>query len=203
MSENSNTLLTNELSRVFMVNIVPGFIASLPVILTLQIKYPNIGLFLQGNTEVLLILSFIISYSVGVILEDIGSNIEGTYCDSQVINKLVLESSVGKNREEVKREFDERWCNYLKLEIDKDRTCVGHKFIHNMVTRLKFELTVGLSIIICNISLYTTADILNFHFPCFVSLVIFAIPYYLIIVESPKTAHSLDNTRKALLEMKP
>ena len=201
MSDNNIGLLTNELSRVFMVNIVPGFISSLPMILALQIKYPNIGLFLQGNTEVLLILSFIISYSVGVILEDVGSNIEGIYCEKQVLKKLVYDSSEGKKREDIKEEFERRWRDYLKLEITKDKTYVGHKFIHNMVTRLKFELTVGLSIIICNISLYMTADILNFHIPCFINLVIFVIPYYLIIVESPRTAHSLDNTRKALLDM--
>lgn len=201
MPDNNKLLLTSELSRAFMVNIVPGFIASLPAFLALQIKYPNMGHFLQGNTEVLLILSFIISYSVGVILEDIGSNIEGYYCDVQVIKKIIYDSSNGNNQAVVKAEFEKRWCDYLKLEISSDKTFVGHKFIHTMVTRLKFELTLALAIVFCDVSIYFTADILEFHLPCLVYILILIIPYYLIFMESPKTAHSLDVTRKALLNI--
>ena len=191
------------ISRVVAVTLIPGFVAVLPALLFLHKNYPGISSYLQQHSEILILLAFMVSYTAGTIIEDLGSFLEKIWCDKRVYAMNRAEKIKEKNETDLDNEeklYTERWYKYLKLELESEKYKIGHRFISNMVTRLKLELSMGIALPLSASGLWFLNEFIAFWILILYSILAILISSYLILLEAPKTAHSLDATRKTLLE---
>jgi hypothetical protein len=124
------SVLRPDVYRLFIANFVPGCVALSPwafcvispVLLTSESWSDGGGIVLGA---VLLIAAF----TVGTILEDIGSRIEVSCIDAR------LGGAEGRCPD-----LDARWREYLKLCVTDD--LVGQRYLRSFLVRYKFELSM-------------------------------------------------------------
>lgn len=215
MSADSIAVLKQDVTRSLTIYLMPGFVAAWPFIQTLQLKFPDVGAYLRDNSEVLILTYILVSYIVGLILEDVGSNIESWYSDRVAIRQMARRSfknqkSSNKDeeiktliqfREEQRAEFDDVWNKFMRLSYGENSTPVGHRALRNVVLRLKFELSMGLAILIFVLGLTFLNNYVPFEirwYYVFGSIGLFA---FLVLFESQQSIQTLHKLRKELTSL--
>lgn len=113
------------LSRSFLVNVLPGFVAIAPWIILVAVHFPQFA----------------------TLYEKFSTVVNGALVGAAILVGAVLETAMGylENRwdEKVPTEagLEEDWYEYLSIEVEKDRP-IGFEYISRQVTSLYFELTM-------------------------------------------------------------
>lgn len=110
---------------------VPGVAAVIPYILILTYKYPDLLKFWDKHELTFITISVLWVIAAGLILEDIGSEIE-------LLWDRCLKKRSGKRH-------DAEWYQYLSITFEHEP--IGHKYLRTVTLRMKFELAFSISLI--------------------------------------------------------
>src|SRR5690349_14674554 len=123
------TSLNLTFDRVLIQLVTPGLLTSFPFILLFFDARPDVAnFFLQDSKGLLVIAIVLIALVVGIMLENMGGRIEVNIYD----NLLSLR----------KKDYFETWEKFLMIQY-KGQEPIGHRYLRNILFRMKFELSVG------------------------------------------------------------
>lgn len=189
MSDKLNSLNLS-FDRVLIQLIIPGMIATFPFCIIIHRNLPKEIKDLFVNDSINFTAILIVSLVAGMILENFGSLIE-----VKIFDKLNAKNN---------STYIETWEKYLMLKFDGGEP-IGARYIRNVLLRMKFELSFGLSLIPFDIGLF----ILNTKFQfvggvcvqvlCFIIIPTISI-CQLLIFEARSSSSILANTRKLLVD---
>lgn len=176
--------------RVLIQLIIPGMVAVFPYFFIYLNHFPFDKEFLLKNPTILMTTLTILSLIAGIILENIGSIIEVKCYDKKNESKFP--------------NYSEIWKKFLKLNYDAKEP-VGHRYLRNILLRMKFELSFGTALIPLSIGLIILDNqkvlIGSFFLKLFL---LFFIPLggalYLILKEAYDSSVVLAKTRELLVE---
>ena len=184
------TTLNLTWDRVLIQLIVPGLLTSFPYLILFFEQRPDIRDFFLGDAKTLFVTFVaLVSLVTGIILEDFGSRIEAHYYDWRHKRK--------------DNEYMTTWTKFLQIAYDKEP--VGHRYLRNILFRMKFELSVGSGLIFMTIGL----GIYNYDHVIFKNsylnlLLVYILPIvgtiYLIFIEGWQGSKILHDTRKLLVD---
>lgn len=185
------TSLNLTFDRVFIQLITPGLLAAFPFILLFFDARPDVrDFFLQDSKGLLVISVVMIALVMGIILENIGSRIEVNIYDTQLAHR--------------KKDYFETWEKFLLVQYQGGEP-IGHRYLRNILFRMKFELSAGVGLLIMT----TGLAIYNIDYTIFKSMIInisivyvlpIATSVYLLVFEGWRSAEVLAECRKALVE---
>jgi hypothetical protein len=185
------TTLNLTFDRILIQLVTPGLLASFPFILLFFNARPDVAeFFLQDSKGLLVTAIALVALIMGIILENIGSRIEVNIYD----NLLSLR----------RKEYLETWERFLMIQY-RGQEPIGHRYLRNILFRMKFELSAGVGLIIMTAGL----GIYNFHHVIFDSilvnvLIVYLLPLatsiYLLAFEGWRSAEVLAECREALVE---
>jgi hypothetical protein len=213
MAVDNLSLLKQDVTRVLSIYLIPGFVATWPFMQTLQEKYPFVGYYLRNNSEVLILTYILVSYTIGLILEDLASNIEYYYADKMAIRDLANKelktlNITDKKQKRAKRKelieihgkiFYETWDKFMKLIYTDATTPIGHRVLRNIVLRLKFELSMGVSIIVFLVGLTYLNNYIPFVIHWYFIIGGIILSAFLLLYESQNSSKVLHDLRKQLV----
>lgn len=178
--------------KVLITILVPGITACFPFIMILFKEYTSLKTFFDdSNISVLIAFCTICALITGLILENIGGRIEVLIYDP--IHK---KQSYGENYVEI-------WEQFLTLNY-KEKEPVGHRYLRDILMRMKFELSFGVALLIMSSGLLIFDSryilITDSGTAC---LVLFILPIllstYLLVFEGYSSSKILCTTRKLLV----
>jgi hypothetical protein len=184
------TSLGLSFDRVLIQLIIPGMVSLTPYFILILKNNPAYKAYLLDNPTILISTFTILSLIVGIILENIGSWIEVKHFD--------------KKNEKIFIEYNNIWEKFLTLNYEgKEPT--GHRYIRNILMRMKFELSFGLSIILLSIGLILVDIEMSFINGCFpklffLVLIPFCTSFYLLFYEAYNSSKVLAKTREILVK---
>lgn len=185
------TSLNLTFDRVLIQLVTPGLITSFPFILLFFDARPDVATFFVQDSKGLLVTAVaLVGLVMGIILENIGSRIEVNIYDNLLAQR--------------KRDYFETWEKFLMIQY-KGQEPIGHRYLRNILFRMKFELSAGVGLVIMT----TGLGIYNIDHVIFKSvglnlLVVYCLPIatsiYLLVFEGLRSAEVLAECRKALVE---
>lgn len=126
----------SEVFQPFVSLLLPGSIASAPFLITLVQRHPNVEVWVHANEWLAVFASIGIGIFAGLILENLGSQLEYHLFDR-------LRDRATSNR------HTEFWHRYLRIAFHE--TPVGHRHLRRIVLRLQFELASGVALLIAGL----------------------------------------------------
>ena len=185
------TSLNLTFDRVFIQMITPGLLASFPfILLFFDVRSDVRDFFLQDSKGLLVLSVVMISLVMGIILENIGSRIEVNIYDARLARR--------------KKDYFETWEKFLLIQYQGGEP-IGHRYLRNILFRMKFELSAGVGLLIMTAGL----AIYNIDHTIFESVflnisIVYLLPtgtsVYLLVFEGWRSAEVLAECRKALVE---
>jgi hypothetical protein len=173
----------SEVFRPLMTILLPGMAAISTWAVGLLQRYEPVRAIAENKRLEGTVVVFLVALAVGEVLEDIGSRIEFQF---------------DKHQERKNPQFKQEWYRYLALQFEKEP--VGHRYLRNLVLRLKFELGLGAGIFIGGLGiLFTTAPMPG---KAFVLWACTMLPVYL-LWEAHDTHEVLGELRTKMLELLP
>jgi hypothetical protein len=140
------SLVQNEFIKPLVTLIIPGGVVITPIFAFLYCHYQSIrdalGTKLGSESSqagIIIFLLLVCALAVGLIIEDLGSRVESVFRNICKRNK----SSINQDN----NYFEKTWRNYLNLE-QKESGKIGLKYIDNILLNLKFELSMGIALIL-------------------------------------------------------
>jgi hypothetical protein len=134
------TTLKPDVYRTVTVIILPGLIGACPWLIWFCWPAMNqLSTWHDAGAQYTAVI-LVVSFSVGLIFEDIASQLEVRCIDPYVIKK----KGVTKN------EFDDFWKKYLASNFAD--TMIAHRYLRNILTRFKFELSMLIAILSASIA---------------------------------------------------
>lgn len=176
--------------RVLIQILIPGLIGALPWLFILMDVFPSFHAFLFSCDRLMLVLvGVLFGVTTGLFLENAGAMIEVHVHDCRLKGKY--------------KDFDDCWRQFLQLSYEHEP--VGHRYLRNLLMRMKFELSMGcalvslsIGVMLYDLSHVIMGDIIErkiiFHSGLWLGAI------YLIFFESYKSANLLATTRKLLVE---
>lgn len=179
-----------DIDRIILQLLIPGIFAVLPYFLIFINAYDEAKCYFKASEGICTTVLFILSISVGLVLEDIGSLIEFNIWDKINIKKYP--------------KHNEEWERYLKLDLPVNTDLIAQRYLRTVLIRMKFELSFGVALILMMIGLI----ILNYQIQFISSKITFiivciAIPFiisYYILWKSWNSSKLLIKTRKKILD---
>jgi hypothetical protein len=123
--------LKSEAYRPLATAFVPGAAAIAPYVLLLNHYQRSVEEFGRSSTGTYVAVIVLAALAVGLVLEDLGSRIEGLVWDALIEKETGCHSS--------------DWWAFLYLAPETER--IGHRYLRTITLRLKFELGFGLALI--------------------------------------------------------
>ena len=185
------TSLNLTFDRVLIQLVTPGLLTAFPFILLFFDARPDVAtFFLQDSRGLLVTAMVLVGLVMGIILENIGSRIEVNIYD----NLLSLR----------KKDYFETWEKFLMIQYEGQEP-IGHRYLRNILFRMKFELSAGVGLIIMTIGLAIyNVDHVIFQSTGMNVLVVYLFPIatsiYLLVFEGLRSAEVLAECRKALVD---
>jgi hypothetical protein len=185
------TSLNLTFDRVLIQLITPGLIAALPFILLFFDARPDIRDFFLEDSKGLLVTSIVlVALVMGIILENIGSRIEVNIYDNRLADR--------------KKDYYETWEKFLLIQY-RGQEPIGHRYLRNILFRMKFELSTGAGLLIMTfgLALYNVNHVI-FQSTWINVAIVYVLPVmtsiYLLVFEGWRSAEVLAECRKALVE---
>ena len=119
--------LKDEIFRPLATTIVPGAFAIGPYILVAGYYVPTVAQFWNDHPSAFVTLSGFFVVAAGLILEDLGSEIEVCWLD--------------KRMKSLDADFENTWFKYLQL-TENEQNSVGLRYLRTVHLRFKFELSL-------------------------------------------------------------
>jgi hypothetical protein len=182
--------LNLDFDRVLIQLIIPGLFAIMPWFIIFLNHSPFEADFLFGNPPLLVTLIALLSLVAGLLLENFGSRIEVMFFDKKNI----------KNDSN----YLDTWFKFLTLNYD-GKEPVGHRYIRNILLRMKFELSFGIAVLISAVGcILLDSQKLIIESCCLKVFLLYILPvclfYYLIVIEAYSSSKVLASSRKSLVE---
>lgn len=182
--------LNLDFDRVLIQLIIPGLTATFPWLIIFLNHHKEDCKYILDNISLLVTISVLISLVTGIIFENIGSFIEVHLYD--------------KRNSKNDPNYLRTWEEYLLLNY-AGKEPIGHRYIRNILLRMKFELSFGCALIPMAIGLITLDYQHEIFQYCIVKCLLFyLIPLgtfiYLIFWEGQSSSIVLAKTRKSLVE---
>ena len=178
--------LKNEFFRPFVTILVPGSTAIAPYILVAAFYAPQCRAFWDTHPSAASIIIAVAVVSTGLVLENIGSFIEVKWWDA------ILQQTIEGHLEE--------WEAYLRLYLRDE--LIGQRYLRDVLTRMKFELTMGPALLASWVGLIwmnTIYQVWSYAGLYWLSVFMLCLSIYL-IRESFKSARVLSRVRHIILE---
>jgi hypothetical protein len=138
----------------------------------------------RNHTESAFLL-VLTGFVVGLLLENLGSLIEGEYFDKRLPHK-----------ERKYQHHIEEWFLYLRQAFAVEP--VGHRYLRRLVTHMKFELGMGLALPVFGAGLFFTR--LSAIPAILAAIVSVSSGAYLVLYEARRSHESLSDVRRELLK---
>jgi hypothetical protein len=203
MDKLTSQTLSNE--RLLIQWLIPGLIALLPYYMLVTYENPKLWNFLTQNGWILTFSYIILSISLGLVLEIIGSYIE-VGCFDKYFESAKYSPTHPIHPGELKYPtFRNDWETYLKSNFKKDEEPVIMRYIRSVLFKMKFELALGLSIAIMLLGfimakMFTKFEINPTIFAVLICFFIWA-ANRLIRVEARNSAYILLSCRRSLVDL--
>jgi len=123
--------LKSETFRPMVTLLLPGVTALAPYVVLASHYNAAIEKFSHENTGIYVTLLALAALSLGLVLEDLGSRLEGLVWDR------LIEKETGCHWKD--------WYAFLNLAPETEK--IGHRYLRTITLRLKFELAFGLSLL--------------------------------------------------------
>lgn len=187
--ENKLSSLGLTFDRVLIQLIIPGLVASFPFIIIFLNHYPFEKKLLLDNPALLLPFVGAIALISGIILENAGSLLEVNIYDKQ-------------NKKKFER-YEEIWQKFLTLKYNE--VPVGHRYLRNILLRMKFELSFGFAMFPMCTGLIILDSQYQLITACYWKIILFIIipigsAFYLLFKEAYDSSKVLAKTRKLLVD---
>jgi hypothetical protein len=137
-----------DVNRIILELFVPGIFSVFPFFILFINKVPSVNKYFSNSDGMATIALFILSITVGLILEDIGSNIEVYILDCINLKKFPNHKI--------------EWERYLELNIAKNSNLIAQRYLRTILLRMKFELSFGVSLLIMSRGLFLLQNETNF-----------------------------------------
>lgn len=180
-----------DVNRIILELFVPGIFSVLPFFILFINKVSSVNKYFSNSDGMATLALFILSITVGLILEDIGSNIEVYILDCINLKKFPNHKI--------------EWDRYLELNIAKNSNLIAQRYLRTILLRMKFELSFGVSLLIMSRGLFLLqnetnfCDKNNFFFSCLILPVGLSI---FMFWESWSSSVLLINTRRKIINAK-
>jgi hypothetical protein len=176
--------------RVLIQLIIPGLIAIFPWFLLFINSHYNANSYFHNNSTITITTLTFLALIAGLLLENFGGRIEIMWFD--VLNKRKDPN------------YMTIWNKFLQLNYD-GKEPIGHRYIRNIVLRMKFELSAGIALIPMSVGLEMLHKEKNIFSNGFIAfLVIYLVPWliaiYIVVIEARSSSKVLAETRKLLVE---
>jgi hypothetical protein len=132
--------------------LIPGSISLVTPILILHRFHHNAFIFNKDSETTLIFIFLVLALSLGMIFEEIGANLEDNIDeyfekrDKDKNSRHIAEGNPGLT----KATHLEIWEKYLETHFEKEP--IGQEFIRSILVRLKFSLSMLVSLFICLLS---------------------------------------------------
>jgi hypothetical protein len=181
-----------DVNRIILELFIPGIFSVLPFFILFINKVPSANKYFSNSEGMATLTLFILSIAAGLILEDIGSNIELYFWDRINLKKYSNHKI--------------EWEQYLELNIAKNSNLIAQRYLRTILLRMKFELSFGFSLLIMSIGLLllqneTRFCDINFTF-IFCSLIFPVVLSIFLFWESWSSSALLINTRRKIINTK-
>ena len=127
---NASEFLRNEVFRPLATIVIPGAIAALPWLWLVTHRIDALHSLRSDQEIIAAFLIFLVCIAVGMILEDLGAEVESGIWDR------ILSKHDGK--------FEETWHRYLCIVHDPEP--IGQRYLRTVLLRMKFEVGSGLGL---------------------------------------------------------
>lgn len=177
--------LQSEIFRPFVILVIPGAIAVAPYLFLLIHFFPSIVIFFSERTSLAWMVGSGAIIAAGLIIEDVGSEIEARLLD---------------RFQENRQQHEDDWFAYLCIAFVSEP--VGHRYLRTIVLKLKYELHMAIGFLLFMLGLWwvnycesflTCSSLLG------ISLVLLLVCSYL-LWESYSSARVLGRVRHKILE---
>lgn len=155
---------------------------------------------LKDNQGILITLLFLAALFLGVIFDNIASSIERKFLDKSNVKKIEREEKITFDR--AKEKYDEIWSEFLQLRYsEQEGVPVGHRYLRNILIRMKFELCSMIGILSSFVGLLVLGGIKGYTDYLFWVLVIVCplILMYYLAKEAELSSEILAETRELLV----
>ena len=185
--------LNLDFDRVLIQLIIPGLTGVFPFLIIFLNHYHFERDFLYKNLTLFIPLISILSLIMGIVLENIGSYVEVKYYDEK-----------NKKNEKIDPNYEDTWKKFLALNYGAHQPA-GHRYLRNILLRMKFELSFGFALIFMAGGLI----ILDNQHPIFESncprlFFLYLIPFFafcwLVFKDGYDSSKVLAQTRKILVD---
>lgn len=178
-----------DFDKVLIQFLIPGLTALFPWMVLFMYNFPEEEAFLLAHPSLGISLASILGLIAGLLIENLGGHIEVRLYD--------------KRNTKDDPTFPDIWKKFLQLSYPQEP--VGHRYIKNMLLRMKFELSFGIALLIMSGGLL----FLDCGHPIALSKCVKAICFYLLPIglslylifwEAMSTSKVLGQTRKLLVD---
>jgi hypothetical protein len=179
----------SEVFRPIAVLLIPGVIAGLPYALVINHYFPQVAVYRDEHQVVYFVIVTLILIALGFVLEDIGTQFE-----------LQIDESLMKIGH---ADLYDVWFEYLRLQYEKEP--IGQRYLRTVLLRMKFELSMAASLVICYVGLVWLALVEKLFSACalgtlaalFTGLVVY------LVYQAYQGAEVLANVRRVLVGKPP
>jgi hypothetical protein len=185
---NFASFLNREIVRPVATLIAPGTALLAPYFLALLHHHASLRDVAVRDTGAVVAVVLIAALAVGLVLEDLGSQIEAKLWDPAL--------------EEFNREHGRVWWQYLALTYETDKEPLGQHYVRTILLRMKFEFSFGLAMFLGlpgAVWLGVASNKVSWHVPLIGCGVMFCLGIYL-IKESLDSAGVLSDARQTLVD---
>ena len=118
----------NEVFRPLVTLVIPGGTAIAPYLTYFYLEYPSLRLTISNHGAEAVALAALASIFFGLVIDDLGTHIEGGWDRS------------------LSPEDESNWFRYLRFAFRYEP--IGHRYLRNLVLRLKFELASYIALLV-------------------------------------------------------
>ena len=184
------TTLGLSADRVIIQVIIPGMLFNLPYAVLFLEKYPETKQFFIINPTIMLTAYSVSSLITGMLIENFGSLIEARFYDR--INDREFKN------------YNDIWNKFLLLVYEGNEP-IGHRYLRNIVLRMKFELSIGIALIFLSLGFVILDFHINLVHSKLTKLILFylipiSISIYLLVFEAYNSSKVLARTREMLVK---
>lgn len=172
--------------------VIPGLIAIFPYFLLYLHFHPLAKEYLYKNQSITLTTVTFLSLIAGMLIENFGGIFEVAYLDKKVAKK------------HPDFNLPETWDKFLEISY-KANEPIGHRYLRNILLRMKFEISTGIALIIMFVGLnildIVKTIIINKYLAIIIlSIIPLSLAAYLLLYEASQSSIILAKTRKILVD---
>ncbi|MFZ3120752.1 MAG: hypothetical protein WA159_20805 [Variovorax sp.] len=177
-------IFKNEVFRPVVVTVIPGATALVPYLFLIDHYFPGFVALRTGNEIIAFTLMTLAIIATGMVLEDVGSNIE------MKIWARITRNSTAEQKE---------WETYLRTHFEKPPA--GVEYLRDIVMRMKFENSFAPALLLMSLGLMLLwwMGYVRSGCPIWVAIAVAVVLAFYLVRESFKGAKLLISVRRQII----